>query len=303
MPTTNLADIIKKMKWTFLGGGTYNATYKSKEAVTIEGVTTVWILKIPKYTEDSFYKTVTDKARAVRKWRQLNPDLPAWEGNSGWISPYLGNTPATDEQIAEKLLDIYRRDQIILVDACTENNFLRYEDKTVCIDVDLALRSDSPVSDRFWGADPYKTVEIYWDNCTPRFPKSASLLRSLFYFNFFLIEDRERRSLKEKYLPDLTPNMMVYLRCLRNKKHVLTIRTMDILQDIIRRGLELPEELVFSLCDVVARSTGPAARSPDASPVRLVSSLSLFAPIVAWGGPSRQSSELADFERCTAPST
>ncbi|MCX7116707.1 MAG: hypothetical protein NTW94_02125 [Legionellales bacterium] len=265
----NVADMIKQMKWSFLGRGSYNETYLSKLKQDIEGYECQWVLKLPKIKKYYHKEALSRKKRAIRKWRQLNPRLPSWEGSKGWISPYLGNTPANDKEIADKLLDIYQREQIIVLDACTKNNFLRHEGETVCVDVDLALHCDSPDSEAFWNDGMSEAMEAYWNESSVDYPLTVNIVRSLSYF------DSLPAASKSKYLVYLSLKLLDYLRLLQVNQYILTERIMDLLCDIISRKLRLPDDVVLSLVNV-SSPVIIACRTPDSSPLN--SSHGFFAP-------------------------
>jgi hypothetical protein len=84
--------------------------------------------------------------RNARKWREINPGIPIIElpNNQGLIMPYLGNTLANDAQVADKIIEIYRRTGNIIMDA--PGNFLVFQGQVVCIDMDQSKKRGS-----FWG--------------------------------------------------------------------------------------------------------------------------------------------------------
>ncbi len=51
--------------------------------------------------------------------------------------PYRGNEPAPDAAIQLAILDIYRKTRELVKDGCGKNNFLMFNGKAYCVDVDL----------------------------------------------------------------------------------------------------------------------------------------------------------------------
>lgn len=140
---------------------------------------------------------LSEANRAVRKWNEFNPIFPAWvvDGDwscqylgrivlGGWVAPYLGNVPANDEQIALKVVDIYRNTRNIVADACGLMNFLFYEGNAVCIDVDLACkmkRQSFASDDMFENCFGIGEMGQYWKKCGVFKPKTVEIIKTLFF--------------------------------------------------------------------------------------------------------------------------
>lgn len=94
--------------------------------------------------------------RSLRVWKEINPELPAFlirnAGGKvvGWGAPYLGSEEPSDQEVADCVLSIYRRTRRLVVDAEIDGNFRKYNGVTVCVDVGLAKRCNSPVSQQYW---------------------------------------------------------------------------------------------------------------------------------------------------------
>lgn len=127
--------------WIDLSSGNYNHVSKSPYEISIKGYICHWVMKSAKNKKEG----LSTPARAVRKWEKINPEYPAYliadddENIVAWIVPFLGNTPATDIDIAHKVLEIYVNTRNIVFDATSRNNFLLHNGKAVCVDIDLSL--------------------------------------------------------------------------------------------------------------------------------------------------------------------
>lgn len=140
-----------------LPSGSYNSVCLVHEPIVIEDLDTLeafeafWVVKKPKKNVVVDYPMLNSPDRAVRKWRAINPDFPAYSYRSTiWTVPFLGLETANDEMIQECIIDIYRRTGNIIADAANIKNFVKFNNKAVCIDMDLALRRNSISSDAFF---------------------------------------------------------------------------------------------------------------------------------------------------------
>ncbi len=181
MPPTldELQALIEQTQWSPLGAGSFNTAQTSNTELTIGGYTGRWVLKKPKDALE--YNEI---GRAVRKWNLLNPEFPAYQTQKGWLVPYLGRIQASDKQIAEKLVEIYQRTGEIIADACVQHNFLVYQGKVVCVDVDYALRRGSFTSENFFHDDALikdllYCITNYADNHGK--PNTARITQGLLY--------------------------------------------------------------------------------------------------------------------------
>lgn len=134
-----------------LGKGAYNSVYADRNPKGSPLPT--WIYKTIIPSKDPLSsKALDERERAIRLFNELNPNLPADKKASlvevvingathlAWRAPYLGSTQASDGQIAQALIDIYRDKRRIVLDGCGSGNFLRFNGKTYLVDVGFALR-------------------------------------------------------------------------------------------------------------------------------------------------------------------
>jgi len=225
MKIDDLQNIIDRTQWDYLDHGSYNHVSVSRTNITIEGYTGRWVRK--KIIDQD--ELMSNSTRAIRKWNLHNPDYPAFQTKEGWLLPYLGNVPASDEQIAEKLVEIYQNTGNVIADACGRNNFLFYQNKVICIDMDLSLRrgsfaSEDYLSNNYVNSDNART---YWDACAApeKKPKTVAVIETLCYL--------------EQHLPNynkknlITPRLIQLLHIFRLKKIPVTMEIMDILLEIV----------------------------------------------------------------------
>lgn len=209
MTPKELQCVISSSEWCFLGSGSYHRVLISSEDLTLGGYTGRWVLKT--IIDDN--QAISQRDRAVRKWNLHNPDFPAFKitfkSKKAWIVPYLGKTPASDEQIANKLIEIYRRTKEIIADAYCSNNFLVHQGKVICIDVDFSLRRGSFASES-WLDSPRLTDSLLQEYLER--PKIISVIQVLLYLQEHLAEDE----IKEEYI---TLNLIqkLHLFCIQNE--------------------------------------------------------------------------------------
>ena len=230
-PDHTLTSIVKSALWTPIGKGSYNEALISDRELTIYGRKGYWVGKTP-HDESEMLSAST---RAVRKWNELNPEYPAYLSIFGMIVPYLGKTPATDDQIAVKIVDIYRQTRNIILDAGGRNNFLVHEGKVICVDVDVALRRGSLVSDSF--RTERDMIEDYLVGCSRAGkPQTVSVIRTLLYLQKHLAP----KDIKDEYI---NLQFIEKLHILRDAKLALTPQIMSGLLDIIRSDIVcIPED-------------------------------------------------------------
>lgn len=211
------------------GYGSYNTVFCSECELSIEGYTGFWVYKQPFAQSEQALAAMSTNTRAVKKCKLLNPGLPAYTFGSGWIMPYLGDTPASDQQIAEKLMDIYRRTQNIIVDACGKKNFLVHRGEVICVDMDQALRRGSFASDAFskGGLLDDEQYNNYWNKYALQFgkPQTVAMIKTLLYLEHHLSAHEIRKEyitsgvlqklndLRIERYPEITPAIMDRLVC------------------------------------------------------------------------------------------
>lgn len=235
MPIDNSIQSIidDKTQWTVLGEGGYNKAYVSTHPFTMGEYTGHWVLKKPTSSSSK-----SDINRAVRKWNILNPSLPSFKHNNAWLVPYLGQNPASDKQIAEKLIEIYQNTGEIIGDACGKGNFLVYQGKVICIDMDFSFCRGSLISDEYFNDKDnigllMKYLGEYSTNQGK--PNSVSVIKTLLYLENHL-PNYDKKKLITRCVVDI-------LSILRRKSRCITAEIMDILLDI--EGLaDLTHELI-----------------------------------------------------------
>lgn len=155
--TMFITEFIEKLKqqvinlFPFSEGG-YNRVYLTQDSVPIFDTDAQWVLKFRKKNYDDKALAMNDPIRAANKWRIINRDMPSYvvDEDACWMMPFLGDEPASDDLISQAVIDIYRRTGNIILDACNPSNFVLFDGKAVCIDVDLAIKRDSISSENFF---------------------------------------------------------------------------------------------------------------------------------------------------------
>lgn len=146
---------IKETTWTFLGSGAFNTVEVSQTPLQIandegetKGYNGRWVRKKAKKSSK-----LTELSRQSRLFRAIEPDMPLREHKEALYMPFLqlnfkeidGCNHASDEERAQKCLDIFKTTGRILLDAMIQENIFSQKGKVVCIDIDVALRPDSPL--------------------------------------------------------------------------------------------------------------------------------------------------------------
>jgi|GEM_PF-2179130 len=214
-----IQDAVDTATWKILGSGSYNQTFISTEYMSSDNFTGQWVLKKPMVDSDSSESALNTTDRAIRKWNLHNPEYPAHKTSNGWwVIPYFGNTPASDQQISEKVIAIYQKTNNILTDACGIKNFLIYQGRVICIDVDFSLRRGSFASDLWLDESRLSDITKYLDGWSQYKPKTTSVIRTLLYLDKYLLTNPIPR-------PALTkPCVAEYMHMLlTDLTHVVTI--------------------------------------------------------------------------------
>jgi ankyrin repeat protein len=176
--------------WIKLGSGNYNQTDISTEHMSSDNFTGQWVLKKPMVSSDAAENALNSTDRAMRKWDLHNPEYPAHKtSDGGWVIPYFGNTPASDQQISEKLIEIYHNTGNIISDACGTRNFLIYQGRVICIDVDFSLRRGSFASDLWLDGSRLSDITKYLDSWSQFKPKTTSMIRTLLYLDKYILSN------------------------------------------------------------------------------------------------------------------
>lgn len=216
----NIQALVKTTTWKKLGSGSYNQTYLSKESMSTDYFTGQWVLKKPKLSLDDAENALNNVDRAVRKWNLHNPAYPAQKINeSAWLIPYFGNIPASDQQIADKIFEIYQETNNIITDACGRKNFLIYHDRVICIDVDFSLRRGSFASDAWLHDKRLSDIMHYLNSWSHRKPHTTAMIRTLLYLD----QDRLNNPATEACLAECM------YRQLTDFKHIVNINNLEFL--------------------------------------------------------------------------
>lgn len=180
--------------WKILGQGSYNKVWKSnfikpQQLVAGEPYAGPWILKYPiKDDRKPVLNLMNNKTRAVRIWNEVNSNKPkAGLYKEGWVAPFIENArQATDDEIAQKMIEIFCATGRIVVDALVPGNFLTVEKseqgkEVILVDVDLALkRGDSPASMAY--AENFDIEVRFSSNLYKSNPKASEITKNLLYF-------------------------------------------------------------------------------------------------------------------------
>ena len=178
-------------EWIFLGAGSYNRAYKSKDGREV--------LKIQKSAVDA---TDTPE-RSVRLWNAINAHVPpparleVSELGSGWVCPFIEGEQASDTEMAEALIDIYNRTGRIVVDATAVKNFVRTPTgQVLCVDVGMAMqlerreerglqmvRRKSVVSLNAWSrlSDAFNP---FFAQCAYSNPETVNVVKALLFIKY-----------------------------------------------------------------------------------------------------------------------
>ncbi|NBX84331.1 MAG: hypothetical protein EBQ95_01820 [Gammaproteobacteria bacterium] len=65
------------------------------------------------------------------------------------VMPFAGQELPSDERISEYVINVYKDERNILIDACIPGNLLVYEGQIICVGFDCALEKGSEISDTF----------------------------------------------------------------------------------------------------------------------------------------------------------
>ncbi len=171
----------------------------------------------------------------------------------GCLIPYLGNTQASDAQIARKVLDIYRSSRNIIADATIQGNFLSYQDKIICVDLDQAFQRGSFASEKFMSAVMFAQFEQLWDDEHDEFPLTIDTIRTLFCLEQHLNPEQ----INDGYL---TPELVHKLNICRKKQiplNELNIRALIEILEYYPEHQAHEERIKNQILDNISQSTNP----------------------------------------------
>lgn len=155
MNNKNLGGLIMTT-WSFLGKGSYNEVYRSKDGLSV--------LKIPIIKGDKTDAYDTPE-RAVRLWNEINAHIkpPAYVirtdgGHKGWVCPFIEGVQASDEEISAAIIDIFNTTGRIVIDAPGHKNVIKMPTgQIVCVDIGLAVEFDNREKEYLVGGKPRRT--------------------------------------------------------------------------------------------------------------------------------------------------
>lgn len=155
----------------FIGKGSFNVVFRLNAIPGMmpssEGAS--WAYKLQMLSSDKIDNSVDDPKRSVRVWNEINDHLPAEEYLDGWVAPFIeGDRRPGDADLMREVLVVYILSRRVVVDAPSTGNFIKKEDgEIVCVDVGMALRRNSVVSQNIWKKERV-SYEKYWDMCSDR---------------------------------------------------------------------------------------------------------------------------------------
>ncbi|MCH9757474.1 MAG: hypothetical protein K0U37_09850 [Gammaproteobacteria bacterium] len=244
MKENELKSLIMASAWRYLASGGYHDVYCSTEPLTIDGMERLWVLKIPKISEDIDEK-ISSISRIKPILDQINPEDPTFHivgddndrlsvvttSSDGSIHkdtvsikeclilPYFGNVQPTPHEIANEVIELYKKTRIIIVDAEVPGNFLKYDDRIVCVDVDHAYQRDSSISK--------DNIDEWYDNASSYYSDEPThAVEALLY----LEENLKPNEIDDKFL---SLGFLKKLHALREECMPITRKTLDILFQVM----------------------------------------------------------------------
>jgi hypothetical protein len=207
------------MEWVYLGKGSYNKVYQSKDKLHIFKVQ----IESPPQLD-----SIPDRPdRSVRLWNEINPGFPAEIAQQitvpavsipavynaqkiliapqvniaggiydGWVCPYIKGKAPSDQEISNTIIDIFNRTGRIITDGPGNNNFKKMQNgKVICIDIGLALildkrdkvyyqgkliRSKSSASLEVW-ENVGNNFDTFYKHTLPIKPKTVRTIKALLF--------------------------------------------------------------------------------------------------------------------------
>ncbi|QRN03857.1 hypothetical protein GH742_08215 [Legionella sp. MW5194] len=178
----------KKSQWLVLGNGSYNRVWRSAMP---DQSGFYRVLKYPLPSSDSCVTALSHNQRGVRLWNEINSPsrtgLPeAITSQSGWIAPFIADTrPATDEETANKVVELYKDTRRIVLDAATRGNVLTRLDsgEVIVVDVDLALNLRTSTASLNFAKTLHERFQSYWNDpdLNKSMPNTLEITRNLVF--------------------------------------------------------------------------------------------------------------------------
>lgn len=176
-------------KWQYLGHGTYNKVYVSERTWSVFNTKhrllyqghLVYRQAIETDPDEYPYTLArTEPGRFIDNWKRCNTPYPVAHFNHGVIVPFLGRQQASDAEVAKTVLSIYRNHRLIITDAMAKGNCLTYQNKTWCIDFDVAYHrnrdQDVLIHEDLYDEE-YADFWLRWSQLG--YAQSVSVVRSL----------------------------------------------------------------------------------------------------------------------------
>jgi hypothetical protein len=213
----------KKMRWVKLGSGSYNEVFYTKESDALKSTHDYSGPVVVKLRHDP--TDLTDAPdRIKRLTNEINPKQPIdivdfnvsddqekeKRSGSAIVTVYYPNkvphNADTDEKVAKAILDIYRRTRRIVIDGCIHGNFREHEGQYICIDLGMAWRRGSVISDlerkRYNNLQSNSLKYFFYraENVKGRL-KSSAMVQNLFYLEKQLLQEiKDVKDIKDDYL-------------------------------------------------------------------------------------------------------
>lgn len=164
-----LEALFKDIVWLAVTEGPYNGTVVSSTEVSVGGFTGKWVKRGP------------DSRDGVEKWNKIHQEpYQAYRLSDGsWITPHLGDVPASDALVAEAVLAIYRRTGEIIITAAYKHCFVLHEAKAKWVQIEMTEEEEALFdADEITYAETQKIIAhlVYLDR----------------YFSFADIRDHDR---------------------------------------------------------------------------------------------------------------
>ena len=182
---------ISKVSWRPLGQGSYNQVQVSERRIPIQSRNSYWVRKLPYGAHPG---SLNETSRAERKWQEINPDIPFYKlSEEEWMVPYLGHQKPSDAEVAAQVIKIYRSSRNIVLDAPSSGNFLKTPNgEVVCVDVDQAVRCDSPTSDQYYLANEDLQSHANFFDKSVGYDLTIKIIRALRYLERHLRKEHIR---------------------------------------------------------------------------------------------------------------
>lgn len=137
------------------------------------------------------------------------------------ILPYFGKRYAKPYDIANEVINIYKNTRIILLDAEVKGNFLVHDNRLQCVDVDMAYRCDSPISQL--------NKKEWMDTITDAFNVDEEPTSSVLALSY-LEEQLPAGAIEDKFI---FPELIAKLYLFREDEKPITVSTLNTLLAVL----------------------------------------------------------------------